>query len=377
MFWYGSSQHHLRLKRLVVWIGSENCDMGSRWFQYVPVAHSCGFPTRKPRTDEFQIKSDQGGTWLATLDCGDWHRTTQLPNVPSYTRKLQEFGSVCHGRALSLALGPLVLPCSCAGAAGAMDGDTEGAELPEVAQAAVQIAQWSDKYFKPLTPVTSSYRQKDVAISGDPKFHEMSHFLTSHLHQERLVGNTREESPRKDGIDMMETRARKLAQEARSEDTPRSLCSEGPRSFPTSPRFAITGSVITGTSFVQGPTSPSAGSQSSPSRPSEVPRARMLGKEAELQRRLQWREELDRNLRRLMTDVELGRDPAMKHYGHRMVCEQFDKRYDWFKDCGDKEVLKEQQGPPFVRYDPAKPIMAGSTRGIPRNFESVFDRERR
>ena len=89
------------------------------------------FPQGSRRT-ESEIKSDQGGTWLATLDCGDWHRTTQLPNVPSYTRKLQEFGSVCHGRALT-ALGPLVLP-SCAGAAGAagaMDGDTEGAELPE------------------------------------------------------------------------------------------------------------------------------------------------------------------------------------------------------------------------------------------------------
>lgn len=97
---------------------------------------------------------------------------------------------------------------------------------------------------------------------------------------------------------------------------------------------------------------------------------------------------------------------------------RFEKRYDWFRDCGDKEVVKdpsklsssawcswviltksfgwsmwiiidqwvicwsgkcmhhsgnlaifqEQKGPPFMRYDPGKPVMAGSTRGIPRNW---------
>ncbi|CAK9029153.1 unnamed protein product [Durusdinium trenchii] len=232
--------------------------------------------------------------------------------------------------------------------------------------------------FKPLTPMTSSFRQKDVAIGGDPKFREMSHFLTSYSHQERLQTMHRgDESPRKDGIESMNNRARKLALEAKNAESPTQ------RSFPSSPRFAMAGGTITGAV------------QSTPSVPSEAkttvesPRRQLaIGAEAvswcvrfsshragedfmlcrkELQRRLKWREELDRNLRRLMTDVELGRDPAMKPYNHRMVCEQFDKRYDWFKDCGDKEVLKEKKGPPFVRYDPAKPVMAGSTRGIPRN----------
>ena len=83
---------------------------------------------------------------------------------------------------------------------------------------------------------------------------------------------------------------------------------------------------------------------------------------------------------------------------------RFDRLYGWFKDAGDKEVSKEllsksrlrrdrrylgsyfrhlppvrvlvtdpkeQQGPAFVRYDPAKPIMAGSTRGIPKTSETV------
>lgn len=60
-----------------------------------------------------------------------------------------------------------------------------------------------------------------------------------------------------------------------------------------------------------------------------------LGTLEELQRRLRWREELDRtwpgewrglehrNLRRLMTDVELGRNPEKyKNYGHRKLGER-------------------------------------------------------
>ena len=84
---------------------------------------------------------------------------------------------------------------------------------------------------------------------------------------------------------------------------------------------------------------------------------------------------------------------------------RFDRLYGWFKDAGDKEVAKElpllvnpcvshitavavqvvtaspwaheslapqeQQGPAFVRYDPAKPVMAGSTRGIPKTSDTM------
>lgn len=226
----------------------------------------------------------------------------------------------------------------------------------QVQEAVTLIEEWhGSSKFKPLTPITSAFRQKDVAIGGDPKFREMSHFLTSYTHQERLVGmHHGDVSPRKDGIDSMNRRVRSLAHDAKVE-------SPTHRSFPSSPRFAMAGSSITGAV---------AAAPSNPSSDADSPRAsQALGLDAELNRRLKWREELDRNLRRLMTDVELGRDPNMKHYGHKMVCEQFEKRYDWFKDCGDKEVLKEQKGPPFVRYDPAKPVMAGSTRGIPKKTE--------
>lgn len=237
----------------------------------------------------------------------------------------------------------------------AQSGDPDYEE--QVQEAVTLIEEWhGSSKFKPLTPITSAFRQKDVAIGGDPKFREMSHFLTSHSHQERLVGmhlgdvGVGTPSPRKDGIESMNRRVRSLAHDAKVE-------SPTQRSFPSSPRFAMAGSSITGVVAA----APSPSDADSPRAP------QALGLDAELQRRLKWREELDRNLRRLMTDVELGRDPNMKHYGHRMVCEQFEKRYDWFKDCGDKEVLKEQKGPAFVRYDPAKPVMAGSTRAIPRN----------
>ncbi|CAE7872154.1 TU20 [Symbiodinium microadriaticum] len=234
----------------------------------------------------------------------------------------------------------------------------------EVADAAQLIEQWNGvkNNFKPLTPVTSAYRQKDVGISGDPKFHEMKHFLTSHQHQERLVSRSTgltegDESPRKEGVEIMNLKARQIAHEARGVESP---VSKGSSSFLASPRFALTGTSITSSPWV--PPVAAASAQSGDVSPSKVESPRkarevILGQEAEVRRRLQWREELDRNLRRLMTDVELGRDPVMKHHGHKMVCDQLDRLYGWFKDAGDKEVAKEQEGPAFVRYDPAKPVM--------------------
>lgn len=44
----------------------------------------------------------------------------------------------------------------------------------------------------------------------------------------------------------------------------------------------------------------------------------------------------------------------------------------WSGKCmhhsGNLAIFQEQKGPPFMRYDPGKPVMAGSTRGIPRNW---------
>ncbi|CAE7684176.1 unnamed protein product [Symbiodinium sp. CCMP2592] len=175
----------------------------------------------------------------------------------------------------------------------------------------------------------------------------------------------------------MNLKARQIAHEARGVESP---MSKGSSSFLASPRFALTGTSITSSPWV--PPVAAASAQSGDASPSKVESPRkarevILGQEAEVRRRLQWREELDRNLRRLMTDVELGRDPVMKHHGHKMVCDQFDRLYGWFKDAGDKEVAKEQEGPAFVRYDPAKPVMAGSTRGIPKASEPLFVRDRR
>ena len=56
------------------------------------------------------------------------------------------------------------------------------------------LMQWSKKSNRQL-----GIARKDVAIGGDPKFREMSHFLTSYTHQERLVGmHHGDVSPRKD-----------------------------------------------------------------------------------------------------------------------------------------------------------------------------------
>eukprot|EP00439_Symbiodinium_sp_Y106_P041499 s5983_g5.t1 len=159
---------------------------------------------------------------------------------------------------------------------------------------------------------------------------------------ERLVSRSTgltegDESPRKEGVEIMNLKARQIAHEARGVESP---MSKGSSSFLASPRFALTGTSITSSPWV--PPVAAASTQSGDASPSKVESPRkarevILGQEAEVRRRLQWREELDRNLRRLMTDVELGRDPVMKHHGHKMVCDQFDRLYGWFKDAGDKE----------------------------------------
>eukprot|EP00438_Fugacium_kawagutii_P034239 Skav225932 [mRNA] locus=scaffold1500:362048:362764:- [translate_table: standard] len=72
---------------------------------------------------------------------------------------------------------------------------TKNGDIPDfeeqVQDAVVLIEEcYGSSKFKPLTPMTSAFRQKDVAIAGDPKFREMNHFLTSHSHQAVAFGGS-------------------------------------------------------------------------------------------------------------------------------------------------------------------------------------------
>lgn len=75
-----------------------------------------------------------------------------------------------------------------------------------------------------------------------------------------------------------------------------------------------------------------------------------------------WRQNMDRMMQRLLVDIELARHPALQEHGHQMVCEQFDRMYDWYLHNGKKEVHKERPGPAFLRFDALEAAMPGSLR---------------
>lgn len=89
----------------------------------------------------------------------------------------------------------------------------------------------------------------------------------------------------------------------------------------------------------------------------------MIDPTAHVDSRLQWREEMDRGLRRLMLDTELACDGRIgKDAQHEMRCGHVDRMHDWYEKHGMKQARKEREAPHFLRYDAAAPVMPGSLR---------------
>jgi len=81
--------------------------------------------------------------------------------------------------------------------------------------------------------------------------------------------------------------------------------------------------------------------------------------------RLEWREEMDRAIRRLMQDADMMLDDRLQDKTkHHMRCQHLDKTYAWFESHGKKEASKERAAPPYIRYDLGDPVMAGSLRKV-------------
>lgn len=78
--------------------------------------------------------------------------------------------------------------------------------------------------------------------------------------------------------------------------------------------------------------------------------------------RLEWREEMDRGIRRLLTDADLMLDKSLDQGKHAMRCDHLDKTFAWFEQHGKKEVSKERAAPAYIRFEEDDPIMAGSLR---------------
>jgi hypothetical protein len=83
----------------------------------------------------------------------------------------------------------------------------------------------------------------------------------------------------------------------------------------------------------------------------------------QLNDRLEWREQVDRKLKRLVHDVKLDLDDNIpKVDQHRLRCEHLDKAYDWYTRHGRKEAKKEKEPPRFLNFNPEENVMAGSLR---------------
>merc|ERR1719367_2208305 len=68
-----------------------------------------------------------------------------------------------------------------------------------------------------------------------------------------------------------------------------------------------------------------------------------------MQTRMQWRETMDRSLRRLMQDMELARDDRLKASADKVRCDHLDKVYEWYSKNGMKEMKRDRPAQPYVR----------------------------
>jgi len=84
-----------------------------------------------------------------------------------------------------------------------------------------------------------------------------------------------------------------------------------------------------------------------------------------VQTRLHWRAHMDSAVKSLLVDLELARDARLKEYSHQARCDHLDKIYDWYLMHGMKEVRKERETPPHLRYSEDSPVMPGSLRVRP------------
>lgn len=221
--------------------------------------------------------------------------------------------------------------------------------------------------YKPLTPERASYRVKSTQLAGDRRLREMEHFLESHSYLGRIqdrASMAANISP-SDAAEGYETEQHITSPRgiglAKLNDELRSIAKLGM----SSPRAAglgiVAGSKIGGVSA--GASSSGPGGQASSSS-SESPRK--VGADGALESRLRWREGLDKNLRHMLDDWHLSRNDSLESGGHKMVCEQFEKTYNWYTSSGKKSVKKERTTDAYLKFDPGKEPMAGSTRGIPK-----------
>jgi len=164
----------------------------------------------------------------------------------------------------------------------------------------------------PVVPPISPTRQRSVALGVDPAMKEMVHFVGSHEHDVRLRG----------AADLRKGINDQVA-EAWREDI----------------------EILRQTTAA------------------EDHRPLLVQSTALVDARLEWRDKMDRQMRRLLQDTNFAMDDRVQDkHKHDMRCNHTDKMYDFYSKNGMKQARKERLGPNHIRFDPNAQVMAGSTR---------------
>eukprot|EP00427_Karlodinium_veneficum_P045432 CAMPEP_0169253412 /NCGR_PEP_ID=MMETSP1016-20121227/38592_1 /TAXON_ID=342587 /ORGANISM="Karlodinium micrum, Strain CCMP2283" /LENGTH=274 /DNA_ID=CAMNT_0009334733 /DNA_START=34 /DNA_END=854 /DNA_ORIENTATION=+ len=220
--------------------------------------------------------------------------------------------------------------------------------------------------------MSSDVKTRSARIYADPKMKELQHYQKSHQHEMRLretanlatrvpSGSGRQHPDlRNEGCEKMDSAMKQLSkQEARVSY----VCKSGelPDNF--------------------------LGRKANEElKDSMEARWALLRRMDRFETRLTWRDSMDHSLKRLLVDMDLSRDERLQEYmaKHQATmadaakhqtpekhstrfavaarCNQLDKVFDWYRTHGRKEVRKERNAPPYLRYDPQDPVMPGSLR---------------
>eukprot|EP00930_Biecheleria_cincta_P068623 TRINITY_DN5622_c0_g1_i9.p1 TRINITY_DN5622_c0_g1~~TRINITY_DN5622_c0_g1_i9.p1 ORF type:complete len:246 (+),score=48.56 TRINITY_DN5622_c0_g1_i9:49-738(+) len=155
---------------------------------------------------------------------------------------------------------------------------------------------------------TFAVRRRSAALQADPKAQELLHFVSSRRHEARL----------KDAAGL----------------------SESPKFHGRSPTAAEAARVL-------------QAAQAAEDHEDVYQGAQALGFAA----RLRWRDEMDRQVKRLMQDADITlQDSLQESDKARIRCNHLDKTYAWFQSHGKKEASKEQEPPRFLRFESTGPV---------------------
>ncbi|CAK8994889.1 unnamed protein product [Durusdinium trenchii] len=166
--------------------------------------------------------------------------------------------------------------------------------------------------------VSPAVRRRSVALGSDPAMREMVHFVGSHEHDSRLqeAANIRS-NILKDLPENFKEEVEVLRQAEAFEDN---------RPLP-----------VTSTGLLDGPS---------------------------VDARLAWRQEMDRQVKRLLQDTHFALDDRLdEEVKHILRVNHADRMYDdWYGKHGMKQARKERVAPSHLRFNHEDPVMPGSLR---------------